>query len=82
MLGGDGIEGERCAEPLRACPPGWYRRNAAERWRSGGMGLRSALDRLAYEARACSRLARTPLLGSGAEALRALAAGRYGRRAA
>lgn len=83
VLGGDGIEGEHCADPLRLCPPGWYGRNAAERWWYGGIGMRSALDRLAYENAERVLVSHgTPLLSGGAEALRALAAGRYGRRAA
>ena len=82
VLGGDGIEGER-VDGLRVCPPGWYGRSVAERWWYGGIGLRSALDRLAQEpAERVLVTHGTPLLSGGAEALRALAAGVNGRRAA
>jgi hypothetical protein len=82
VLGGDGIEGER-VEGLRICPPGWYGRTVAERWWYGGMGLRSALDRLAQEpAERIIVTHGTPLLSGGAAALRTLAAGVNGRRAA
>jgi hypothetical protein len=82
VLGGDGIEGER-GDGLRVCPPGWYGRTLAERWWYGGMGLRSALDRLAFEGAERVLVTHgTPLLSGGAEAMRALAAGVSGRRAA
>jgi hypothetical protein len=82
VLGGDGIEGER-SDGLRVCPPGWYGRNLAERLWYGGTGLRSALDRLAYEGAERVLVSHgTPLLSGGAEALRALAAGVNGRQAA
>jgi hypothetical protein len=82
VLGGDGIEGER-SEGLRVCPPGWYGRNLAERWWYGGAGLRSALDRLAYEGAERVLVTHgTPLLSGGAQAMRVLAAGVSGRRAA
>jgi hypothetical protein len=82
VLGGDGIEGERL-EGLRVCPPGWYGRTLAERWWYGGVGLRSALDRLAQEVPERVLVTHgTPLLSGGAEALRTLAAGVNGRRAA
>jgi hypothetical protein len=82
VLGGDGIEGERL-EGLRVCPPGWYGRSLAERWWYGGMGLRSALGRLAQEAPERVLVTHgTPVLSGGAEALRRLAAGVNGRRAA
>jgi hypothetical protein len=82
VLGGDGIEGEQLG-PLRVCPPGWYGRSVAERWWYGGMGLRSALDRLAAEpAERVLVTHGTPLLSGGSEALRTLAARAGGRRAA
>jgi hypothetical protein len=82
VLGGDGIEGER-VDGLRTCPPGWYGRSLAERWWYGGIGLRSALDRLAQEpAERVLVTHGTPLLSGGVEALRALAAGVNGRRRA
>jgi hypothetical protein len=82
VLGGDGIEGER-ADGLRVCPPGWYGRSVAERWWYGGIGLRSALDRLAHEAPDRVLVTHgTPLLSGGAQALSNLAAGVNGRRAA
>ncbi|MDX6537054.1 MAG: hypothetical protein QOD37_1395 [Gaiellales bacterium] len=82
VLGGDGIEGER-ADGLRVCPPGWYGRSAAERWWYGGVGLQSALARLAQEAPERVLVSHgAPLLSGGAQALRALAAGVSGRRAA
>ena len=83
VIGGDAIEGERAPIGLRLCPPGWYGSTAAERAWYGGIGLRSALRRLARGA--AERVLVThgsPLLSGGAEALRALAAGRYGRQAA
>jgi hypothetical protein len=81
LLGGDGIEGEQ-VDGLRVCPPGWYGRTVAERWWYGGIGLRSALDRLAQESAERILVTHgTPLLSGGAEALRALAA-QNGRRAA
>jgi hypothetical protein len=82
VLGGDGIEGE-LSDGLRVCPPGWYGRTLAERWWYGGMGLRSALDRLAYEGAERVLVTHgTPLLSGGAQAMRVLAAGVSGRRAA
>jgi hypothetical protein len=83
VLGGDGIEGDQCDAPLRVCPPGWYGRTLAERWWYGGVGLRSALDRLAQESPERVLVTHgTPVLSGGATALRALAAGLNGRRAA
>jgi hypothetical protein len=82
VLGGDGIEGER-VDGLRTCPPGWYGRSLVERWWYGGIGLRSALDRLAQEpAERVLVTHGTPLLSGGVEALRTLAAGVNGRRPA
>jgi hypothetical protein len=82
VLGGDGIEGEH-ADGLRVCPPGWYGRTLAERWWYGGMGLRSALERLAQEPAERVLVSHgTPVLSGGAEALRGLTAGLNGRRAA
>jgi hypothetical protein len=82
VLGGDGIEGEQ-REGLRICPPGWYGRNVAERWWYGGIGLRSALDRMAAEGADRVLVSHgTPLLSGGVEALRGLAAGLNGRRTA
>jgi hypothetical protein len=82
VLGGDGIEGER-HDGLRLCPPGWYGRNAAEREWYGGVGLQSALRRLAQEPAERVLVSHgTPLLSGGADALRGLAAQTSGRRAA
>jgi hypothetical protein len=82
VIGGDAIEGER-ADGLRVCPPGWYGRNLAERCWYGGIGLRSALDRLAQEAPERVLVTHgTPLLSGGAGALLVLAAALNGRRAA
>jgi hypothetical protein len=54
-----------------------------ERWWYGGIGLRSALDRLAQEpAERVLVTHGTPLLSGGVEALRTLAAGVNGRRPA
>jgi hypothetical protein len=74
VIGGDAIEGDR-REGLRVCPPGWYGSTAAERAWYAGMGLRSALRRLAQEP--AERVLTThgaPLLSGGQAALRALAA--------
>jgi hypothetical protein len=82
VIGGDAIEGDR-REGLRVCPPGWYGSTAAERAWYGGVGLRSALRRLAQEP--AERVLTThgaPLLSGGQVALRALADGAGGRRAA
>ena len=76
VIGGDAIEGER-GEGLRVCPPGWYGRTAAERAWYGGIGLRSALRRLA--GKSPDRVLTThgtPLLSGGDAALRALAGAR------
>lgn len=74
VIGGDAIQGER-QDGLRICPPGWYGSTAAERAWYGGIGLRSALRRLAQER--AERVLVThgsPLLSGGTEALRRLAA--------
>jgi hypothetical protein len=74
VIGGDAIEGDR-RDGLRICPAGWYGSTAAERAWYGGIGLRSALRRLAQEP--AERVLVThgsPLLSGGAEALRELAA--------
>ena len=83
VIGGDAIEGER-AEGVRVCPPGWYGSTAAERAWYGGPGLRER----AAAARAGARRARphdarlaAPDAAAPA-ALRALADGASGRRAA
>jgi hypothetical protein len=82
VLGGDGIEGER-VDGLRVCPPGWYGRTLAERLWYSGIGLRSALDRLAQESAERVLVTHgTPLLSGGAEALHSLAAAVKGWRAA
>jgi hypothetical protein len=74
VIGGDAIEGER-AEGLRVCPPGWYGATAAERAWYGGIGLRSALRRLAQEpVERVLTTHGTPLLSAGGAALGALAA--------
>jgi hypothetical protein len=82
VIGGDAIDGEQ-GDGLRICPPGWYGSTAAERAWYGGIGLRSALRRLAQEP--CERILTThgaPLLSGGSAALRALAAAVGDRRTA
>ena len=77
MLGGDGIEGERCADGAARCarPAG----TAATPRSAGGTaawGCAARCDRLAYEGAERVLVSHgTPLLSGGAEALRALAAG-------
>jgi hypothetical protein len=73
VLGGNAIEGDP-RDGLRACPPGWYGRTAAERAWYGGTGMSSALRRLAHEP--AERILTThgaPLLQGGRAALLALA---------
>jgi hypothetical protein len=80
VIGGDAIAGEP-GDGLRVCPPGWYGTTAVERAWYGGIGLRSALRRLAQEP--ADRVLTThgaPLLGGGSAALRALAAAAGARR--
>lgn len=73
VIGGDAIARER-SDGLRLCPPGWYGSCAAERAWYSGIGLRSALRRLAQEP--ADRVLTThgqPLLSGGSAALAALA---------
>jgi hypothetical protein len=82
VIGGDAIEGERI-DGLRVCPPGWYGSTAAERAWYAGIGLQSALRRLAQEpAERVLTTHGTPLLSGGVAALGELAARAGGRRAA
>lgn len=73
VIGGDAIAGEP-REGLRACPPGWYGATAVERAWHSGIGLRSALRRLADEpAERILTAHGEPLLHGGSAALAALA---------